>query len=313
MPGAVVAQVAKIVKRWAARTTDSYGVSGANSALPQCARRIGRLIESDRSARAGALQCSCSGRPITRGWPANSRRTGVAPIATPDPLIGRAGDPFHDFGYLRYEARPHRRETGSTPEFRDVLTDAAPLDEYQWCPDWLFGPGSVRRRLVSMHRTGLWRRATTRSRRPYRRCATKATCGWKTFIERQETLRPQRPVFDPTAAYGSTYHLLQVWDLLSLAFSVHAPKRETFEPVPVSYADGDGDEVRLTMTPARGDDGHPRSIIPSKRTGTAHCGAGPPVVAVDVRLGKNAFSQSLFLRPAQLLEFQLVARVLCPR
>jgi hypothetical protein len=52
------------------------------------------------------------------------------------------------------------------------------------------------------------------------------------------------------AAFAVNYHLLQVWDLLGLYFCCQEPYADHVEPVPVDYAGGDADGVRLGLSPA---------------------------------------------------------------
>ena len=80
-------------------------------------------------------------------------------FATPQPFesVARAAA-FHDFGYLRYETNPYYDPaTGQTPNFRNVVTDAQRLEEYQWNSDWLLVHDPYAAMLANMHRTGLWR------------------------------------------------------------------------------------------------------------------------------------------------------------
>lgn len=225
---------------------------------------------------------------------------------TPYESVVRAAA-FHDFGYLRYETAPAFDEaTGGTPTFRNVFTDERRLEEYQWCSDWLLALDPYAALLVSMHRTGLWRQRykTISSAMPNVR---KQKPEVEAFIERQEALRPQiiaQHNFDPQQLWIN-YRLLQVWDLLSLAFSLHAPEADAFEPVPVSYCDGEKEGVRLSMTPLDAKtvslDPYPFDV-PALR------------VAVPVRRlpqstfeSQDAFRKAYFCAQLELMEFQLVA------
>ena len=230
-----------------------------------------------------------------------------APL-TPYESVARAAA-FHDFGYLRYETAPAFDEaTGGTPSFRDVPTDERRLEEYQWCPDWLLALDPYAALLVSMHRTGLWQqRYKTISSTMYN--VRKQKPEVEAFIERQETLRPQliaQHNFDPQQLWIN-YRLLQVWDLMSLAFSLHAPEADAFEPVPVSYRDSEKEGVRLSMTPLDAKtvelDPYPFDV-PALR------------VAVPVRRlsqstfeSQDAFRKAYFCAQLELMEFQLVAAV----
>jgi hypothetical protein len=228
-----------------------------------------------------------------------------APL-TPYESVARAAA-FHDFGYLRYETAPaFDQVTGGTPMFRNVLTDERRLEEYQWCPDWLLALDPYASLLVSMHRTGLWRqRYKTITSAMHN--VQKQKPEVEAFIERQEALRPQliaQHGFDPQQLWIN-YRLLQVWDLLSLAFSLHAPEADAFEPVPVSYSNSDKEGVRLTMTPLDATtvaiDPYPFDV-PALR------------IAVPVRRlaessfeSQDVFRKAYFCAQLELLEFQLVA------
>ena len=47
----------------------------------------------------------------------------------------------------------------------------------------------------------------------------------------------------------TNYRLMQVWDLLGLYFGCQEPYEDFVDPVPVSYASGDDDGVRMAMKP----------------------------------------------------------------
>jgi hypothetical protein len=177
---------------------------------------------------------------------------GNARFATPDPFESvTRGATFHDYGYLRYETAPaFNAETGQTPNFRDVVTDAKRLEEYQWNVDWFLGPDPYASTLVSMHRTGLWRGRYDAIVHPPH-AIRKQKPEVDAFVEKNEALRE-----GVIAAQGwdraqlrVNYRLLQVWDLLSLYFSCTEPTDEYIEPVPTSYRDKDGEGVRITLAP----------------------------------------------------------------
>lgn len=214
---------------------------------------------------------------------------------------------FHDFGYLRYETAPaFVPETGETPMFRNVLTDARRLEEYEWCFDWLLGLDPYAGLLVSMHRTGLWRQ----------RYKTIASAIQKikpqkpevdAFVERYEAERPARVAqlgIDPDRLW-TNYRLLQVWDLMSLYFSCAPPGEDVIEPVPTSYRDKDGEGVRITMTaldpktvvfdPYPFDEEPLRLAMPARR------------FARSTFESQDAFRKAYFQAPIELLEFEVRA------
>jgi len=177
---------------------------------------------------------------------------GNARFAVPRPFeaVTRAAA-FHDFGYLRYETAPSfDAESGETPNFRDVTTDATRLEEYQWCFDWLLAPDPYAATIVSMHRTGLWRGRYGAMRHPEHTMRPQPP-HVDAFVERNEAQRAAT-----IAAHGWSaaelrinYRLMQTWDLLSLYFSCQEPYEDYIEPVPTTYDDADGEGVRLTLTP----------------------------------------------------------------
>jgi hypothetical protein len=227
-----------------------------------------------------------------------------APL-TPYESVVRAAT-FHDFGYLRYETAPSfDPETGGTPMFRQIATDARRLEEYQWCFEWLLGLDPYASLMVSMHRTGLWRQR-------YRTIASAihnvkgADPLIDAFIERHEALRPEliaRHGIDAKQLW-TNYRLLQVWDLLSLHFSCTAPFDDVIEPVPTSYATAGDDGVRMTLTPVDATtvaiDPYPFDTealvvtVPAKRLSQAQFE------------NQDAFRAAYFRAPVELLRFTLL-------
>jgi len=233
---------------------------------------------------------------------------GNATFAVPEPYdaVARAAA-FHDFGYLRYETSPSFNvETGETPNFRDVTTDAKRLEEYEWCFGWLLAPQPYAATIVSMHRTGLWRGRYGAMRHPEHKIRPQPAIV-DAFVERQEAVRAATIAehgWDP-AQVRINYRLMQTWDLLSLYFSCQEPYDDYIEPVPTSYADGEGDGVRLTLTPLGGNriaiDPYPFAIDPC------------PVQLAARRLpqakfsDESAFRKAYFQAPIELLAYELGA------
>jgi hypothetical protein len=212
---------------------------------------------------------------------------------------------FHDFGYIRYETEPaFNSETGETPNFRDVATDAKRLDEYQWCSDWLLGPDPYAGTIVNMHRTGLWRGrydAITHPEPKMRKQSPEVDA----FIARNEEQRAQL-----LAAHEwnrdelrINYRLLQVWDLLSLYFSCQEPSKDYIEPVPTVYQAREGEGVRLTLTP----------IGPNKvRLDPFPFDVNPCYVQLTARRlsqskfeNQDAFRKAYFQAPLEIMHFEL--------
>ncbi len=213
---------------------------------------------------------------------------------------------FHDFGYLRYETDPAFNPlTGQTPNFRDVVTDEKRLSEYQWCFDWFLGLDPYAGNLANMHRTGLWRGRYNALIHPAKPLRTEPSAV-EAFVAKNEALQAKT-----VAEHGwdrqqlrINYRLLQLWDLLSLAFSCQEPEADYFEPVPTRYTDKDDEGVRLTMTPLDAGtiafDPYPfdtdalRIALPVKR------------VKNGTFADRDAFIKAYFQAPTELLEYTLV-------
>jgi hypothetical protein len=233
---------------------------------------------------------------------------GNAQFATPQPYdsVARAAA-FHDYGYLRYETSPNfNEETGETPNFRDVVTDAKRLEEYQWCFDWLFGTDLYAGTLVNMHRTGLWRGRYNAMRYPEHKIRPQKP-EVDAFVERNEAARAKTIAQQGwnEAELRINYRLLQTWDLLSLYFSCQEPYEDYIEPVPTSYADREGEGVRLTLTPLGGNriavDPFPFDVDPC-RFQLAARRLPQPAFADEA-----AFRKAYFQAPIELIEYELVS------
>jgi hypothetical protein len=229
-------------------------------------------------------------------------------FSPPEPFepVARAAA-FHDFGYLRYETAPlYDPQTRRTPNFRDVVTDARRLEEYQWNGDWLLGLDPYASTLTNMHRTGLWRRR------------------YGAIVHPPQGIRPQKPEVDVfiekneaarTAAIAAAgwderqlrvnYRLLQVWDLLSLYFSCAQPVEDSIEPVPASYRDADGEGIRLTLKPLDAAtiaiDPYPFDVDNLR---VQLCGRRTKAVQFENR---DAFIKAYFQAPLELMEWTLTA------
>lgn len=234
---------------------------------------------------------------------------GNAQFAPPTPYesIARAAT-FHDFGYLRYETNPaFNAESGETPNFRDVLTDAKRLEEYQWCFDWFLEPDPYASLIVSMHRTGLWRGRYDAIQHPPH-AIRKQKPEVDAFVEKNEALRKEKLAefgWDP-AQVRTNYRLLQVWDLLSLYFSCQEPAEDYIVPVPTSYADKEGEGAKVTLTPLSANriqvDPFPFDTSPLKIQLAAHR------LSQQKFPDQDAFKKAYFQAPMEILEFELVAR-----
>jgi hypothetical protein len=232
---------------------------------------------------------------------------GNARFATPAPFesVARA-TAFHDFGYLRYETAPYYdAQTGNTPNFRNVLTDAQRLEEYQWNVDWLLGLDPYASMLANMHRTGLWRGRYGAIAHPTHAIRTQKP-EVDSFVEKNEA---QRAATIAARAWDLqqlrvNYRLLQVWDLLSLYFSCAPPVQDYIEPVPTSYRDADGAGVRLSLNPIGkatiAIDPYPFDVDELR---VQLCGRRTKVATFENR---DAFVKAYFQAPLELLEWTLV-------
>lgn len=171
-------------------------------------------------------------------------------FAVPRPFdsVARAAA-YHDYGWLRYETAPILlAESGETPEFRQVPGSDAQLAAYQWCIDWLSDIDPYAGLIVGMHRTGLWRARYETITHP-ETSARKLGAPIEDFVARNEARQErERKAFDAQEVW-TNYRLLQVWDLLGLYFCCAEPCADFIAPVPLDYASGRKDGVRLTMTP----------------------------------------------------------------
>jgi len=161
---------------------------------------------------------------------------------------------YHDIGWLRYEAKPHfDPDTGKTPNFREVPNDEAQLDSYQWALDWSSAIDGYAGLLISKHRTGLWQSRYDVIRKPEFPRRGKLSEEIQAFIARNEA--KQKTVASAFDAHeiAVNYHLLQVWDLLSLYICTQERlKEEVIDPVPTGYANGESIAMRLQpISPTR--------------------------------------------------------------
>ena len=177
---------------------------------------------------------------------------GNAEFAAPDPYVSvvRAAT-FHDYGWLRYETNPLMRpETGEPHQFRDLPSNPAQLESYQWCLDWLAGIDRYSGLIVSMHRTGLWKTRYGTIKHPESYNIKTMSPEVEKFIARNEPVQErERNALGPDQVWIN-YRLLQVWDLLGLYFCCQEPYDDYVEPVPQSYTGGGNGGVRLAMKPA---------------------------------------------------------------
>ena len=165
----------------------------------------------------------------------------------PYPSLVRAAM-YHDRGWTRYETSPQLNpQTGKTPNYREVPNDAAQLEAFQWASDWLGAIDPYAGLMIAKHRTGLWQgRYGTISHPPAIQRGTLSP-EIQAFIARSEAQQRTAAESLDTKELGTNYHLLQVWDMISLYIcSNERLKDDRIEPVPLSYANG---SAPLTFTP----------------------------------------------------------------
>jgi hypothetical protein len=160
---------------------------------------------------------------------------------------------YHDAGWYRYEAQPtYDVAAKATPNFRQVPADPTQLAAYQWAIDWLTDIDAYAGALISRHRTGLWsERYHTISYPPMpaQRSLSELVTA---FIARNEARQEQALTSFDREEFAINYHLLQVWDLLSLYICSNAVlKDQVLEFVPSGY--GKREAARMSLAPRDGD------------------------------------------------------------
>ena len=156
---------------------------------------------------------------------------------------------FHDRGWIRYETGPQLNpDSGKTPNYREVPTDRAQLEAFEWAGDWLSAIDAYAGLMIAKHRTGLWQRRYGVIKHPVAIQRGKLPPEIEAFITRSEAKqRSAAEKFDPDEL-AINYNLLQVWDMMSLYIcSSEQLKLDRIEPVPVSYSGREG--VALTLVP----------------------------------------------------------------
>jgi hypothetical protein len=157
---------------------------------------------------------------------------------------------FHDRGWIRYETGPQLNpETGKTPNYREVASDRAQLDAFEWAGDWLSAIDAYAGLMIARHRTGLWQRRYGVIQHPPAVQRGKLPSDIETFIARSEAKQNiAAKELDPNEL-AINYNLLQVWDLMSLYIcSNETLKPACIAPVPRSYSGNGGPAMTLTPT-----------------------------------------------------------------
>jgi hypothetical protein len=166
----------------------------------------------------------------------------------PYPALVRAAM-FHDRGWIRYETGPQiNPETGKTPNFRDVPTDRAQLEAFEWAGDWLSGIDPYAGLMVAKHRTGLWQGRYGVITQPPAIDRRKLPPDIEAVIARSEAKQKTAAEKLDPKELAINYNLLQVWDILSLYICTNEVlKPDRVAPVPADYSGATG--VGITLTP----------------------------------------------------------------
>lgn len=156
---------------------------------------------------------------------------------------------FHDRGWIRYETGPQLDpETGRTPNYREVATDRAQLEAFEWAGDWLSAIDAYAGLMIAKHRTGLWQGRYGAMTHPPARQRGQLAPQIEAFIARSEAKQNRAAEKLDRDDLAINYNLLQVWDLMSLYIcSDEVLKPDRIEPVPVSYSGQGG--VAMTLAP----------------------------------------------------------------
>jgi hypothetical protein len=156
---------------------------------------------------------------------------------------------FHDRGWIRYETGPQLNpQTGKTPNYREVPSDRAQLEAFEWAGDWLSDIDPYAGLMIAKHRTGLWQGRYGVMKHPPAIQRGKLPPEIEAFIARSEAKQKSAAANVDADELAVNYHLLQVWDMLSLYIcSTEVLKPDRIEPAPVSYNGATG--VAITLTP----------------------------------------------------------------
>jgi len=156
---------------------------------------------------------------------------------------------FHDRGWIRYETGPELNpDSGKTPNYREVPTDRAQLEAFEWAGDWLSAIDAYAGLLIAKHRTGLWQGRYGVIKHPVAIQRGKLPLEIEAFIARSEAKQKSAAEKFKGDELATNYNLLQIWDMMSLYIcSTELLKPDRIEPVPVSYTGQEG--VALTLVP----------------------------------------------------------------
>ena len=190
--------------------------------------------QNDRTQRAGWLahtDCTNQPRRAVGILPAQIGETRYSRV--PARISRRSALIDHDAGWYKYEAQPvYDVATRSTPNFVQVPPDPIQLEAYQWAIDWVSGIDPYAGLLVNRYWTVPWAEryhTVSNPPPPPRRPLSDLIKNFMTHNEARQEHALQSLDRD---AFAINYHMLQVWDLLSLYLCGGKREAQTFEPVP---------------------------------------------------------------------------------
>jgi len=172
-------------------------------------------------------------------------------FARPQPYVSmmRAAQ-YHDSGWLRYETNPYLDPaTGKSPSYQQVPNDAMQLAAYQAAIDMLTDVDSYSGLMISKHRTGLWQSRYGAVTQPPPGPPRQLSEDIRNFIAKNEARQQAIAGGFDGNDIAVNYHLLQVWDLLSLYIcSYQQHQAHVIAPAPTGYAGATGAVLTLTPT-----------------------------------------------------------------
>ncbi len=173
-------------------------------------------------------------------------------FAKPQPYLSMVrAAMFHDRGWIRYETGPQLNAEGKTPNYREVPSDAAQIEAFEWAGDWLGNIDSYAGLMIAKHRTGLYQGRYGVMTSPSAVQRGKLKPEIEGLISRSEAKQKGVAERFDAAVLMKNYTLLQVWDLISLYIcSTEVLKPDRIAPVPLNYNDASSTEMTLTPTGA---------------------------------------------------------------
>jgi hypothetical protein len=210
---------------------------------------------------------------------------------------------FHDRGWIDYEAKPTLDQNGRPPNYRDVPTDDRQLRAYQWTSDWLGAIDEYSGLLAAKHRTGLWQSRYGTIKAPTMVSRGKLKPEIEAFIARSEARQRSVETQYDVAQVRTNYHLLQVWDMISLYLcSTAVLEPLNLGPAPMAY--GSEAVSYLLLSPA----GTKRVVISPYPLDQPEVRVAYVYRKVQAQPFDNAdaFREAYFKAPLNFAEFALV-------